>query len=30
MADPYGAEEIAGIRKALDWPHEPFVCPEKS
>jgi transketolase len=25
---PYGAEEIAGIRKALDWPHEPFVIPE--
>ncbi len=25
---PYGAEEIAGIRKALNWPHEPFVVPE--
>src|SRR5690606_17703098 len=25
---PYGAEEIAGIRKAIDWPHEPFVIPE--
>jgi len=25
---PYGAEEIAGIRKAIDWPHEPFVVPE--
>src|SRR5690349_17645415 len=25
---PYGAEEIAGIRKALSWPHEPFVIPE--
>jgi transketolase len=25
---PYGAEEIAGIRKALDWQHEPFVIPE--
>src|SRR5262245_2360940 len=25
---PYGAEEIAGIRKALDWPHEPFVIPD--
>jgi len=26
---PYGAEEIAGIRKAIDWPHEPFVVPEE-
>ncbi len=26
---PYGAEEIAGIRKALDWPHEPFVIPDE-
>ncbi len=26
---PYGAEEIAGIRKALNWPHEPFVVPEE-
>ena len=26
---PYGAEEIAGIRKAIDWPHEPFVIPEE-
>jgi len=25
---PYGAEEVAGIRRALDWPHEPFVIPE--
>jgi transketolase len=25
---PYGAEEIAGIRKALDWQYEPFVIPE--
>src|SRR5690606_29983892 len=25
---PYGAEEIAGIRKAIDWPHEPFVIPD--
>ncbi len=25
---PYGAEEIAGIRKSLDWQHEPFVIPE--
>ncbi len=24
---PYGAEEIAGIRKAIDWPHDPFVVP---
>jgi transketolase len=26
---PYGAEEIAGIRKAIDWPHEPFVIPDE-
>ncbi|MFT3722885.1 MAG: transketolase [Hyphomonadaceae bacterium] len=26
---PYGAEEIAGIRKALNWPHEPFVIPDE-
>ena len=26
---PYGAEEIAGIRKSIDWPHEPFVVPEE-
>ena len=26
---PYGAEEVAGIRKAIDWPHEPFVVPEE-
>ncbi|MEQ1610236.1 MAG: transketolase [Hyphomonadaceae bacterium] len=26
---PYGAEEIAGIRKAIDWPHEPFVVPNE-
>ncbi|HEY7797627.1 MAG TPA: 1-deoxy-D-xylulose-5-phosphate synthase N-terminal domain-containing protein, partial [Hyphomonadaceae bacterium] len=25
---PYGAEEIAGIRKAIDWQHEPFVIPD--
>jgi len=25
---PYGAEEVAGIRKAIDWPHEPFVVPD--
>jgi transketolase len=24
---PYGAEEIAGIRKSLGWTHEPFVIP---
>ena len=26
--EPLGAEEIAGTRKALNWPHEPFVIPE--
>jgi transketolase len=25
---PYGAEEVAGIRKALEWPHEPFMIPD--
>lgn len=25
---PYGAEEVAGIRSALSWPHEPFFVPE--
>lgn len=25
--EPLGPEEIAGARKALDWPHEPFVIP---
>ncbi len=25
--EPLGAEEIAGARKALNWPHEPFVVP---
>ncbi len=25
---PYGAEEIVGIRKALDWPHAPFEIPD--
>ncbi len=25
---PLGAEEIAGARKALGWPHAPFVVPE--
>ncbi len=24
---PYGAAEIAGIRKAIGWSHEPFVVP---
>ncbi len=26
--EPLGAEEIAGARKALNWPYEPFVVPE--
>ena len=26
---PYGAEEIAGIRTAIDWPHAPFVVPDE-
>ncbi|MDO9443276.1 MAG: transketolase [Beijerinckiaceae bacterium] len=26
--EPLGAEEIAGARAALNWPHEPFVVPE--
>ena len=25
--EPLGAEEIAGARAALNWPHEPFVVP---
>ena len=25
---PLGAEEIAGVRKAIDWPHAPFEVPE--
>ncbi|MDB5572138.1 MAG: transketolase [Hyphomicrobiales bacterium] len=25
--EPLGAEEIAGARAALNWPHEPFVIP---
>ncbi len=25
--EPLGAEEIAGARKALEWPYEPFVIP---
>lgn len=27
--EPLGAEEIAGARKALDWPYEPFVIPQE-
>ena len=26
--EPLGAEEIAGARAALNWPHEPFVIPD--
>ena len=26
---PLGEEEIAGARKALDWPHPPFETPDK-
>ncbi len=26
---PYGAEEIAGIRAAIGWPHAPFVVPDE-
>ncbi|MCG6122157.1 MAG: transketolase [Microvirga sp.] len=26
--EPLGAEELAGARKALGWPHEPFVVPD--
>ncbi|NWG72064.1 MAG: transketolase [Parvularculaceae bacterium] len=25
---PLGADEVAGARKLLDWPHAPFVVPE--
>ena len=25
---PYGADEIAGIREAIGWPHPPFVVPD--
>ena len=25
---PLGPEELAGMRKALDWPHEPFDIPD--
>jgi transketolase len=26
---PLGPEEIAGVRKALDWPYPPFVVPDE-
>lgn len=26
---PLGDEEIAGVRKAIDWPHAPFEIPEE-
>jgi len=26
---PYGAEEVAGIRTAINWPHAPFVVPDE-
>ncbi|HVY87375.1 MAG TPA: transketolase [Hyphomonadaceae bacterium] len=26
---PYGAEEIETIRKAINWPYEPFVIPDE-
>jgi transketolase len=26
--EPLGADEIEGARKALNWPHEPFVIPQ--
>ena len=26
--EPLGEDEVAGARKALDWPHQPFVVPE--
>ncbi|MEM7767560.1 MAG: transketolase [Pseudomonadota bacterium] len=25
---PYGADEVAGIRESIGWPHAPFVVPE--
>lgn len=27
--EPLGAEEIAGARRKLNWPYEPFVVPER-
>jgi transketolase len=27
--EPLGADEIAGARKTLNWPYEPFVVPEE-
>jgi transketolase len=27
--EPLGADEIAGARKALDWPYEPFTVPDE-
>ena len=27
-SDPPGAEEIAGARKNLNWPYEPFIVPD--
>ena len=26
--EPLGEEEVAGVRKAINWPHEPFVMPD--
>ena len=26
---PYGAEEVAGVKKAIDWPHAPFEIPDE-
>src|SRR5262249_6259612 len=26
-SEPFGPEEIAGARRNLNWPHEPFVIP---
>jgi transketolase len=26
--EPLGAEEVAGVRRNLDWPYEPFTVPE--
>ena len=27
-SDAQGASEVAGARKALNWPYEPFVIPD--